>query len=415
MAFCRQCGRNLADDDAFCPQCGLGRGAAPTGAAPTGTTPTGMVPQFMTGNPMLPEKPKKSKAWLIILLTIVCAAAVGLGIFLLTRDDDEDSSGKERDHSSRNEDGKDEGSKNDPGKEPGDNPDKPDEPAAEPVDYYKYIRDEVLPKRGYANLEALSDTFVANKYQETGDWYKNEGILSAVLCDMNKDGVEDCVLFYVDLIPDSKLNVHAVFAQIYTVQNGEIVPLCEPVNVAGANGVSHVTAYVGVVEIRGQSYIYRQSYGYSFVAAGGQQVSICDYFYGIHNDKLELIMYTTESSYDYQNERERSGGLSVRVSGSEFEKQDFSDEEYHTKTFEYLGFTEYNTMSYSCPTPYHKKANGCPDEHIAETLWGTSALKPAFKCYSRETYFNTSGWKVTVEVTLTDYSELKSHIDAVVD
>lgn len=401
MAFCRQCGRIMADDDAFCPQCGAVRGAAPTGA----------VPQFPAGNPVLPEKPKKSKAWLIILLIIVLAAVIVASVYFLTRDDDEGTSGKERDHSAQDKDEK----GGDSDTDPGDTPDKPDTLAAEPVDYYKYIRDEVLPKRGYANLEVLSDTFVANKYQETGDWYKNEGILSAVLCDMNKDGVEDCVLFYVDLIPDSKLNAHAVFAQIYTVQNGEIVPLCEPVNVAGANGVSHVTAYVGVVEIRGQSYIYRQSYGYSFVAAGGQQASIVDYFYGIHNDKLELIMYTTESSYDYQNEREQPGGLCVRVSGSEFEKQDFSDEEYHTKTFEYLGFTEYSTMTFTCPSSFHNKMKGHPDEHTAESLWGTSAIKPAFRNYSRDTYFNPSGWKVTVETTLTDYSELKNHIDAVVD
>lgn len=277
------------------------------------------------------------------------------------------------------------------------------------VDYYKYIRDELLPVMGYADLATLSDSLVINQYYNVGDWYDNEGILSASICDMNKDGVEDCILYYVAKNANTTRNEHSVFAQVYTADKGKIVPLGESCVICPVDGVSHRTTNVGLCEAGDIPFVYKQGYGYSMVAAGGQQPSIDDYFYGVGDKGIELAMFDTGSRYDYQIEQEFPAGLRLRMKTLPFKDQEFSKDNYNRETLEYLGFTDIVDIEYSCPESYHNLLNH--KAHKAASIWGTSEVTPAFSVRSVEVKHDSKGGgHSTIETTLEDYTDLRKII-----
>ena len=101
------------------------------------------------------------------------------------------------------------------------------------VDYYAYILNVLVPQYGWVDTDARQTTIsVSDYYAGNADlyWDHRMGIASAVVEDLNGDGIEDLLVLYFDSDPDAQRyfgqyqEVLSLYAAVYTVsENGEII------------------------------------------------------------------------------------------------------------------------------------------------------------------------------------------------
>lgn len=107
------------------------------------------------------------------------------------------------------------------------------------MDYWTYIHDLLLPEYGYASLENTNVSFDACG-----------GILGAQVLDMNRDKIEDMILFRFE----STYTVTVVM-DLYTMVNGKIT-LVNTTTVCGSAGMWYHDARIGIMELDGLPYLY---------------------------------------------------------------------------------------------------------------------------------------------------------------
>lgn len=130
--------------------------------------------------------------------------------------------------------------------------------------WYEYIRDEILPDRGYVSLETTKKVIGQNwVYPETWDYRK--GLLSAQITDINDDGIEDCILYIVDYshltyvggkhrgYDDPKTTIHVM---VLTKNMNAIVIKSEKRQIIYDDSIGFCDAVGGILEVDGKKYIY---------------------------------------------------------------------------------------------------------------------------------------------------------------
>ncbi|MDO5350385.1 MAG: hypothetical protein Q4E86_10620, partial [Lachnospiraceae bacterium] len=92
------------------------------------------------------------------------------------------------------------------------------------INYYKFIRDELLPDMGYANLAAASRTVTPNQsWSSALGWDIRKGLLGADIADLDKDGTDDLLVYFFDASAVSDV-YSAIYASLYTIsEDNEII------------------------------------------------------------------------------------------------------------------------------------------------------------------------------------------------
>jgi len=152
-------------------------------------------------------------------------------------------------------------------------------------DWYSYIRDNYVEKWGYASLETTSKRTNDSAYSQHYD--VRNGVLSVQIEDLNKDGTDECAVYYLD---KSMLYISI----LTTDKNGRVV---EKVNrelyeLYGL-GFEFFDCVGGIIDSGGRKYIYVEAYSNAYFANGYD--AVC-YFYAYDGINLrpEIIVGKTE-------------------------------------------------------------------------------------------------------------------------
>ena len=152
-------------------------------------------------------------------------------------------------------------------------------------DWYSYIRDNYVEKWGYASLETTSKRTNDSAYSQHYD--VRNGVLSVQIEDLNKDGTDECAVYYLD---KSMLYISI----LTTDKNGRVI---EKVNrelyeLYGL-GFEFFDCVGGIIESGGKKYIYVEAYSNAYFANGYD--AVC-YFYAYDGINLrpEIIVGKTE-------------------------------------------------------------------------------------------------------------------------
>lgn len=152
-------------------------------------------------------------------------------------------------------------------------------------DWYSYIRDNYVEKWGFASLETTSKRTNDSAYSQHYD--VRNGVLSVQIEDLNKDGTDECAVYYLD---KSMLYISI----LTTDKNGRVV---EKVNrelyeLYGL-GFEFFDCVGGIIDSGGRKYIYVEAYSNAYFANGYD--AVC-YFYAYDGINLrpEIIVGKTE-------------------------------------------------------------------------------------------------------------------------
>lgn len=140
------------------------------------------------------------------------------------------------------------------------------------LNYYRFIRDELLPQMGYASTESASQVLTNETASQYFGWDKRSGLLSANIADFNGDGTEDLVVCYFQESPDpysSGRTAPSVYASLYSKNEREIylintIALSDPLFATGFHLLQ-----AGVMWIEGRPYLYVETNSDAYFADGG--------------------------------------------------------------------------------------------------------------------------------------------------
>ncbi len=140
------------------------------------------------------------------------------------------------------------------------------------LNYYRFIRDELLPQMGYASTESASQVLTYETASQYFGWDKRSGLLSANIADFDGDGTEDLVVCYFQESPDTYSGgrtLSRIYASLYSKNEQEIYPIntVDLSNPLFANGFHLLQA--GVMWIEGRPYLYVESNSNAYFADGG--------------------------------------------------------------------------------------------------------------------------------------------------
>ena len=142
-------------------------------------------------------------------------------------------------------------------------------------DWYQYINDNYVPEMGWADLEPATKDIHDSSYLKSWDY--RPGLLSAQLTDLDNDGIEDCVLYFVDDVEKYSSNgdsggeidpASTIFVQYLKRNRDGTVTETQAWPITGGNGNSFCDVVGGILEFEGEKYIYFESNSFAYYANG---------------------------------------------------------------------------------------------------------------------------------------------------
>ena len=139
-------------------------------------------------------------------------------------------------------------------------------------DWYVYIRDELLPLYGYADMNDMSRDVSSGNSMDSYGWNRRTGILGADVADITGDDNEDMILYR--LAPQAGNNPdyvrREVLATLYTETDGKVTEH-ETLSVGSADGISFDLDELGLMEVQGQTCLWHNTVGSAYFADGAGQ------------------------------------------------------------------------------------------------------------------------------------------------
>ena len=132
------------------------------------------------------------------------------------------------------------------------------------LNYYEFIRDELIPQYGYASLENTTCYLTRNSRQELIGWDIRSGLIGADVADLNMDGIEDLLVYVLEEYEENNKSYTKFFLMLYTMEENEIIKVKElimPLPLLD-DGLDRFSA--GIMNLNGRNYFYveRQRRGY---------------------------------------------------------------------------------------------------------------------------------------------------------
>ena len=288
--------------------------------------------------------------------------------------------------------------------------------------YYEFIRDNLLPQMGYASLEttaAFVDGYHAYNAQEASTmlcWDRRSGLLGADIADLNRDGTEDLLVYY--LAPDTDESVWgngiyctAAYVDLYTVsRTGDVIRIGTQL-LDRYNNVEFNCTTAGLTEIGGKTYLYVESSMVTYFANNSDNEYVL-YEYG--DDGRFLPHWRIYKSDGGSSEIAYS--LETRISGENYDRSVlYGDSGYRYYYPDMPIYTSVDTSQYDA-LRMGLQLIGLPEANssmgdsynISPSYAGNPQLKMSFQ-YQCRGEGNSDGKNMTV--TLSDLTELKRHID----
>ncbi|MDO4324338.1 MAG: hypothetical protein Q4C61_17650 [Lachnospiraceae bacterium] len=140
------------------------------------------------------------------------------------------------------------------------------------IDYYQFIHDELLPDMGFASLETAQKE-VGTDFYDMG-WDRRTGLLGADIADLNLDGIEDLLVYYITEDTEYTPSPGGGYpkklcAALYSVnEDGQIVCINNR-RLAGFNDVTYERIKLGLMGRDDRVYLYVETDSYAYFANGG--------------------------------------------------------------------------------------------------------------------------------------------------
>ncbi|MCI7813204.1 MAG: hypothetical protein MR543_05930 [Robinsoniella sp.] len=140
------------------------------------------------------------------------------------------------------------------------------------IDYYGFIRDELVPEMGFVSLGYAQNTVNADFSQ--ANWDQRKGLLGADIADLNMDGTEDLLVYYIaddkEFFPFSNGTYSkGIYAELYSVnKEGEIIYIAQR-KVYSISDMAYERMKIGLMEREGRVFLYVEGDAYAYFANGG--------------------------------------------------------------------------------------------------------------------------------------------------
>ena len=295
------------------------------------------------------------------------------------------------------------------------------------IDWYQYIKDVLGPQYGFADKEVKNGILTNdnNTSSEPG-WNKRNGIISADFIDMTEDGAEDLLLYRYGQVPEGSSYRAALFAELYTEENGDVKKLGEieissnDLSYAVINGKSYASLRVGTIYVNEKPYVWVELFGCAYYANGS---AFDASFYGWDGSQFRLtwmngkshggssgIVYSLRTYTDESNYEEEI-----------FYHQDVAQDYIYPEGNGKMGkeasdFAEAVRFGYellelpdpvNCTYPYVSGHSNSSDEPIYPSYWDTDVVKKTLEINISGPVYETNHIKDSV----TDYSDLMIHVE----
>ena len=295
------------------------------------------------------------------------------------------------------------------------------------IDWYQYIKDVLGPQYGFADKEVKNGILTNdnNTSSEPG-WNKRNGIISADFIDMTEDGAEDLLLYRYGQVPEGSSYRAALFAELYTEENGDVKKLGEieissnDLSYAVINGKSYASLRVGTIYVNEKPYMWVELFGCAYYANGS---AFDASFYGWDGSQFRLT---------WMNGKSHGGSSGIVYSLRTYTDESNYEEEifYHqdvAQDYIYPGgngkmgkeasdFAEAVRFGYellelpdpvNCTYPYVSGHSNSSDEPIYPSYWDTDVVKKTLEINISGPVYETNHIKDSV----TDYSDLMIHVE----
>lgn len=137
------------------------------------------------------------------------------------------------------------------------------------INYYRFIRDELLPDMGYASLETASRNVTPEQaYTSALGWDVRKGLLGADIADLDGDGIQDLLVYYFDQNNVSG-SYSALYASLYTTSEQNEIYLVNTVLLSDfLNALCYHTIQTGLMEVGGKICLYAEQNSTAYFANG---------------------------------------------------------------------------------------------------------------------------------------------------
>ena len=289
------------------------------------------------------------------------------------------------------------------------------------VDYYRYIRDEMLPSAGYASQEVNTRSVSGENVWQNIGWDNRTGLLGADVVDLDGDDQEDCLVYSLE--NEGQGTIVYVTLLSYTPEKG-IYEVDKELLIRDLN-VSYTMEYSGITEYNGKTYFYTEHNGNAYFADGASN-SYNFYTYdengfykafwvGKSDGGSDMLAYSLV--YENPDGTEKSKQVITADEGFRYyytsvpiilDNAYFGDAEIYGLV-DLLGLPEPDIL-YQADAHYGITSKG--ENYFPSYMENHELVKPSFLylCSGPGNYMTRN-----LSIKVTDYTDLKGHIDALED
>ena len=153
--------------------------------------------------------------------------------------------------------------------------------------YAEYIRSQLLPQMGLADKEDRMQIMnYQNAWQEFKDWDQRTGLIGAQLADLDGDGGEECIVFYLrrgDTDGTDYYRGDELHAVVYTQDHSGAVQLIKDEEIMVCTDINLDYILAGTATFGGRTYLYTEHYESAYFADGDYYAYT---FYMMENGQL---------------------------------------------------------------------------------------------------------------------------------
>ncbi len=282
------------------------------------------------------------------------------------------------------------------------------------LNYYQFIREQLLPAMGYADTQTNTALITNESYASNFAWDKRKGLLSADIADFNRDGTEDLLVAYfadsTENYWDNRISP-ALYLSLYT-KNESSIYLINTLEITNFPGINFQLLQAGIMEVNGIPFLYVEENTDAYFADG---YDVMYTWYGYDGAALRPFWQVGKTD----------GG----TSGIAYSLLTYSDAETYTKQviwadWDYRGM--YPEVALACtdniqdiealtigfqlmglPAPVALSGEAAAYSKLYPTYWSTEHLKNSFQytCYGEGSYMSRN-----MRVSVSDHTKLQEKV-----
>jgi hypothetical protein len=266
--------------------------------------------------------------------------------------------------------------------------------------YYEYIRDNILPIKALVNYDTATAILTQENWHSMQQWDHREGLIGADIVDLDQDGVEELLLYYMTreysedptflYWTDSDGYMELICANLYTWSESEGVQLQSTQELSYTEDWTTTYLTAGLFNLDGKIWLYTEDYceANSYLSSGRSM-------------KYTLYEYTSQEGFHRKYRLKNNGGST----DDNYELFTYTqDEDYSVTYIDLSQGIEAGFPMMGLPTP-----SGVCEKYISyPTLLDLESFQRSFVYQAGGTVQNN---QVVQETSLKDDTGLASHLE----